>query len=454
MEGRKKVCTYRHQFADGNAVLIESPILKSHIVKTLMSSLLPYDEGFEVLSSLFPQYPLEGFISCCFELIMRYTYVQHNYLLFAFRIPELFDCSDIEIVSKIGRNVVAIINKYTYDVYVTKFRFSEEVYKGTLLDGILVKDKCVYPDYFESEYTIINKFSERNISEENRKLFQEYLAKHNQNKLNGVGYDVDNNSNNSSSAINQEQELCDDNNDLQEISKKVVSKEPVVNLLEIKNNFANVTQKIDYTSIYRQRPLPAKHYFYIQSVYQLCGEKIMYNKEKLVDAISYKTLLKLQSVLFNGVNWIKDSWIEPFELKNCVDTMYYTRHTQVDLRNPFHNDYLRYHPQYNTPSEFEHFLPKMTEDGKLWKDVYTLSDDMFECVLTKTEYPYVYNLARKNKSDEEKYAKIMTLEGRRYIRVILNKIHSDKTKPLRIMCKSVVRTIDNCVVGWTPVKYG
>lgn len=101
----------------------------------------------------------------------------------------------------------------------------------------------------------------------------------------------------------------------------------------------------------------------------------------------------------------------------------------------------------------DHFIPKLTDDGKLWKDVYKLSETSFECTLTKSKHPYVYTLTKVD-SGEEQIAKIMTLEQRRYIRVIINKIHSDRNKPIKIMCKYIIDKETNEVIGWTPIKYG
>lgn len=80
--------------------------------------------------------------------------------------------------------------------------------------------------------------------------------------------------------------------------------------------------------------------------------------------------------------------------------MYYTRHTQVNLRNPLHNDYLRYHPRIPPSphdiaypdSQYRHFIPEMTAFGEKWTQVYTLGDEIVKCELQRTEHPYVYSL--------------------------------------------------------------
>ena len=105
-------------------------------------------------------------------------------------------------------------------------------------------------------------------------------------------------------------------------------------------------------------------------------------------------MLNLQTHFFgDNTNFVEDKWLQPFDIKNSVDTMYYTRHTQVDLRNPYHNDYLRYHPKQHPKydeTEYEHFIPQMTKDGQAWKDVYRLGPQMIPCTLNRTKFPYVF----------------------------------------------------------------
>ena len=461
---RHRVFLKQVPFADGTVYKVESDVLRAYIVEKVMDALLPFDEGLCVLRTQFPAYPINGFIQCCFEWILRYTYVQHNYLLFAFHIPEQFDCKDIEIAMKIGRNCVCMINKYTYEIFIVNFRFSDEVFKGTLLDGILIKDNCIYPDYFE--FTLFDgEFDETKHKERLNEIILEL-------QNNVVIESQPNESQPNESQPNESQPNKNNTIEMSEIEmnemNEMSEKEIIVDRKRLKENFEKAMKEKDYDEVFKQQRMPSRHMFYVQAVYQLGGAKIQYSSEKLVDSISYKTLLRMQSFL--AKNWINDEWFQPFELKNCVDTMYYTRHTQVDLRNPFHNDYLRYQPnKTSVPDDdetqlYDHFIPKMTSNGQLWKDAYYLSGKTFECVLRKSEFPYVYELVlskktninqnHKNNENEKKYAKLMTLEHHRYVRVILNKIHTDKTKPLRIMCKRVHCIKTGKAIAWTPVFYG
>ncbi len=490
--------TQKVQFGNSFAYRIESDLLKMEIAKNLLSCLLPYDQGFEVLASQFPIYPTDGFLNSCFEWIMRYTYVQHNYLLFAFTLSERNDCKDIPIAINIGRKCTVAINKYTQEMYLTHFRFGDDVYKGTVLDGILVQDNCVYPEYFESTYNPSLSHIDTSIPEQLQEEYNRYLSQYALERDSNTPYTFD-------QTPQELQPISDD--DADQLQPQEVPKEKIV-ILDIPtmlSNYNTVTEVIDYSKIFKQSRLPSKYIYYIQSVYCLFGDKTVYSQQKLVDSIGYKTLMNVNNMLLHG-NHIRDDWLDPFELKNCVDTMYYTRHTQVDLRNPFHNDYLRYHPRSCTPSaigqsgvgaggqfvqqrniiannrnrgnnnnhsrdkngtnnnnntklslpieEYDHFVPRMTGDCREWTSVYKLGDELVECQLDKTEYPYVYSLSSSDervKPDE--IAKICTLEGRRYIRVILNKIHTDRQIPIRMMCRPVVRLDDNDIVGWIPVKY-
>ena len=526
---RNNIYLKQVSFADGTVYKVESDVLRSYIIEKVMDALLPFDEGLCVLRSQFPLHPISGFIQCCFEWISRYTYVQHNYLLFAFHIPEQFDCKDIEIAMKIGRNCVCMINKYTYEIFIVNFRFSEEVFKGTLLDGILIKDNCIYPDYFEftlpSEQFDENKFknSFKNQLDEIMNKFKENEFQGNEiqqneneideNKFQGNEIQKDENEidENKFQGNEIQQNEFDENENEDEIQQNEFDENEIefhkIKILDkkrLKENYENAMKEKDYNEIFKQQRSPSRHMFYIQAVYQLNGQKIPYSPEKLVDSISYKTLLQLQTFL--SKYWINDEWFQPFELKNCVDTMYYTRHTQVDLRNPFHNDYLRYQPNITTVNDdetllYDHFLPKMTQEGQLWKDMYYLSGKSFECILKKSEFPYVYELflhnnlknnnsknsnnnnSKNNNSKnvnlnnpannnpannnpknnnpknnpnqtEKRYARLMTLEHHRYIRVILNKIHTDKTKPLRMTCKRIHCRKTGKVIAWMPVLFG
>lgn len=210
-----------------------------------------------------------------------------------------------------------MINKYNYDIYLTNFRFSDEIFNGTLLDGILVKDNCIYPDYFESTFKPAS--SKLILNDNTLMCYNKYLNYHEQHK-NDVPYtfniEHEKSVESSTNTINEQKETTSTQKERPIITDKD----------QLLKNFKSVTQVTDYNSIYKQRRLPSKHIFYIQAVYQVCGTKTIYSTEKLIDSISYKTLLHLQNFLFDVKHWMKDNWLEPFELKNCVDTMYYTRY--------------------------------------------------------------------------------------------------------------------------------
>ena len=149
-------------------------------------------------------------------------------------------------------------------------------------------------------------------------------------------------------------------------------------------------------------------------------------------------------------------------MRNSIDTMYYTRHTQINLRNPFHNDYLRYHPQKSPQqdnitsenSEFAHFIPEMTSNGVKWTDIYTLGNDMVSCHLERSKFPYVYTLKSKDpRVIDGQYAKVCTLEARRYIRVVLNKIHRQREQPTMFWCRPMLENKTNQILGWIPVRH-
>jgi hypothetical protein len=316
-------------------------------------------------------------------------------------------------------------------------------------------------------------------------LFNRYVSQYSTEKENSIAYKFD-------PAVDPlpQEEVEEEPQPLQEHKDRTV----VFDLPTILSNYYVITEKADYGKIFKQQRLPSKYIYYIQAVYCLFGDKTVYSQHKLVDSIGYKTLMNVNNELLHK-NHIVDDWLDPFELKNCVDTMYYTRHTQVDLRNPFHNDYLRYHPRASAPTgdeesggqfvsqskqnkprnnnhhlrsgpkkvskgpklpleEYDHFIPRMTPYCEEWNKAYKLGDELVQCTLNRTEYPYVYSLSSKDERVQEgEIAKIFTLEGRRYIRVILNKIHNDREAPVMIKCRPIVQLSDGDIVGWTPVKY-
>ena len=475
-------------FGNSFAFKIESVFLKAEIARGVLGSILSFKDDREAWNAFntshtlqFPSEPIDGFIDVVFEHILRYTYVQHNYLMFCYTIPSLFDCSDIPTVMVLNRRCTVMINKYTQEMHLVSFRFSEEMFTGTVLDGILLEDNCIYPDYFESTFKPITDKSFQ-IPEELNSEYTELLDKYTQEKQTNQQYNF----------IPTPEKYFRDQpewnlyyetglpegiisiiseyyepyrNQLEE--EELASQQPKEKVVEtdlrlVWDNFKEITQTIDFEDVYKQSRLPSKFIFHVQAVYQMFGERIAHSDARLIDAISYSTLLRLQKQLFQSdEHWIKDDWIEPFQIKNSIDTMYYTRHTQVDLRNPYHNDYLRYHPQANPNSErnideceYKHFIPEMTEEGEKWTDVYTLGKQLVTCTLHRTKFPYVYKLTSNDTRVEDgQLAKVYTLECRRYIRVVLNKIHGDRDKPVLIKCRPVIQLSDNNIVGWIPVKY-
>jgi len=152
-------------FANSFAFIIESNFLKAEILKGVIRAIVPFDEGYEVLESQFPKEPLDGFIDIAFEWILRYTYVQHNYLLFCYTIPKVFECTDIPVATAVGRKCLVMINKYTQQMYLVNFRFSDQMFECTLFDGILLIDNCIYPDYFASTYNSISSHIDSDLPE-------------------------------------------------------------------------------------------------------------------------------------------------------------------------------------------------------------------------------------------------------------------------------------------------
>ena len=71
------------------------------------------------------------------------------YILFISNVEKRFDRLDLKITDIIGRNYAVMIDKYRKNMFLVNMRFSDNLYKGCLFDGILLKDNCQYPDYFE-----------------------------------------------------------------------------------------------------------------------------------------------------------------------------------------------------------------------------------------------------------------------------------------------------------------
>ena len=471
-------------FGNSFAFKIESDFLKAEIARGVLGSILSFkndEEAYNSIKKEIQSEPIDGFINVVFEHILRYTYVQHNYLLFCYTIPTLFDCSDIPTAMVLSRRCTVMINKYTQEMYLVSFRFSEDMYTGTVLDGILLEDNCVYPNYFENTYELVTDKSFK-LSEDLLPEYTSLLDKHTKQKQDGTSYKF----------VKTAEKYFRDQPEwnlyyetkLPETVIRIISTyyDPYRNQLEeeelasqplkekivetdvkiVWNNYKEITETLDFDDVYKQKRLPSMFIFHVQAVYQIFGERIAHSDGRLIDAISYSTLLRLQQQLFQSdEHWVKDSWIEPFQIKNSIDTMYYTRHTQVDLRNPYHNDYLRYHPQatpnseHNTEEcEYKHFIPQMTEDGKKWTNIYTLGKELVLCTLHRTKFPYVYKLTSNDSRVEDgQLAKVYTLECRRYIRVVLNKIHGDRDSPVLIKCRPVIQLHDNEIIGWIPVKY-
>jgi hypothetical protein len=469
-------------FGNSFAFKIESRLLKALIAKGVLDNLLPFDDGYKKTQKQFPTEPVDGFIDVAFEWILRYTYVQHNYLLMCYTIPELFDCSDIPTAIVLGRKCTVMINKYTQDMFLVSFRFSDDMYKGTILDGILLKDNCTYPDYFESTYQSSQQLINGSIPDELQNEFEQKVAHHKQQLetekreytfnekreiffrdqpewylyyITGLPLDI-------ISVFSQYYEPYRYQLDEEEQPEQPKEKVVETDLSVVWENFKEITQTVDFSEVFKQKALPPQFVFHVQGVYRIFGEYIAYSPKKLVNAISYTTLLKMQKTLFQlDEHWIQDEWIQPFTIKNSIDTMYYTRHTQVDLRNPYHNDYLRYHPKCHPKDdnnidecEYKHFIPEMTPEGELWGDVYELGKQLVTCTLHRTKFPYVYSLtSNDDRVEDDDLAKVYTLECRRYIRVVLNKIHSDREKPVIFKCRPVIQKSNKEIIGWIPVKY-
>jgi len=472
-------------FGNSFAFKVESNLLKAEIAKGVLTSLLPFEDEMDArkgLKAQFPKEPIDGFLDTAFELILRYTYVQHNYLLFCYTIPHMFDSTDIPIAFVLGRRCNIMINKYTQEMYLVSFLFSDEFFDGSLFDGILLKDNCIYPDYFESYYNSSDSHINSPVPDHLQSMYNTYEKKHMKSKIDQEPYTFNekreiyfreqpewylyytlNMPNDVISIFSDYYEPFRNQLD-EEVNEDPEAKDKIVetNLSVIWDNYKEITQTIDFDEVYKQERMPSMYVFHIQAVYQIFGEKTPYSTKKLVDSISYKTLLNIQTKLFQSNRyWTLDEWVDPFILKNSIDTMYYTRHTQNDLRNPYHNDYLRYHPRCNpkdaknaNESEYMHFIPQTTEHAENWNSVYQLGKDLVLCELNRTKFPYVYSLSSNDpRVEEHDYAKIYTLEARRYIRVILNKIHTDKLKPIMIKCRPVIQRSNNEIIGWMPVKY-
>lgn len=466
-------------FGDSFAFLVTSHTLRAYLAQRIVEWILPYREVFPpngMLTKEFPSEPLDGLIQTCFEWIRRYTYIQHNYMLFAFTVPEEPDSSDMKIIRYLHRKCVVFVDKVHQQFYLVKYRFGDEVFKGTLLDGVLLQDRAVYPaltpEHHPKDVKEIVPF----------KLHRMYDIIINNTNLSE--------SDEESSVI--EGEVMSESEEEPEVVQRPVISDPK----ELLENFRKTTTTLDFTDVFQQKRNPAKYVFYIQSVYAVCGENREYSLEKLVNAISYKTCVALHVKLLGcKENYIEDKVLEPVELRNAVDTMYYTRHTKVLLKNPYSNDFLRYQPlnfelkdkkgEFSFGDEYKsfddyyqrelyHFFPLFDEQGRTFLDHYEVDKHVIKCQVHKTDDVYVYKLTsddrRFNPNTNNGYAKIWTYEGTRYLRVLWHKIHiayrknikkdgkpvhpsEIEEKPMFMYCVGVKSKKTKRYIGWTPVMY-
>jgi hypothetical protein len=466
-------------FGDSFAFLVTSHTLRAYLAQRIVEWVLPYREVFPpdgILKHEFPLEPLDGLVQTCFEWIRRYTYIQHNYMLFAFTVPEEPDSSDMKIIRYLHRKCVVFVDKVHQQFYLVKYRFGDDVFKGTLLDGILLQDRAVYPALTPNHHP---------------KDIKETIPF----KLHRM-YDIIVENTNLDESDEELRPTHQDEMSISEEEPETIQRPVISDPKEILENYRKTTTTMDFTDVFQQKRNPAKYVFYIQGVYALCGENQEYSLEKLVNAISYKTCVKLHTHLLGSPqNYIQDPVLEPVELRNAVDTMYYTRHTKVLLKNPFSNDYLRYQPMnfelvdkkglLTFPKEYEnfddyyqrelfHFFPLFDEQGRKFLDHYTVDDHVIKCQVHKTDDVYVYKLTsedkRFNMNTNNGYAKIWTYEGTRYLRVLWHKIHiaykknikkdgkqvhpsEIEDKPMFMYCIGVKSKQSRRYVGWTPVMY-
>lgn len=484
-------------FGNSFAFLVTSNSLRAYLAQRVVEWILPFSEVFPpngILSYEFPlTQPRDGLIETCFDWIRRYTYIQHNYMLFAFTIENDAVIDKVKVWRYLKKKCIVFIDKVHQQFYLVNYKFSDEVFKGTLLDGVLLQDRARYealtPKFHPKDVVSVPYKLRRTykIIVENTDFNNDELKNNNEIKdVIGTGE----NENCGTSVDSSVEDECDLNSsESMDCNSKPVVSDP----LEMLENFRKVTQKIDYSSIFQQASQAPKFVFYIQAVYALHGENIEYSLEKLMNAISYKACLKLQTHLLGNKNYyVPDDCLESAILKGAVDTMYYTRHTKILLKNPFSNDYLRYQPQIFPVKDkrgslipenatFDewikrdvfHFFPLFDEFGNRFDETYVLDRYVIKCEVQKTKDVYVYKLVSNDKRFDSTinrgYAKIWTYEGTRYLRVLFHKIHIAYRKPRRgaarertsqkedlpmyMYCIGVKHKSDGVYIGWTPIMY-
>ena len=105
-------------------------------------------------------------------------------------------------------------------------------------------------------------------------------------------------------------------------------------------------------------------------------------------------------------------------------------------------------------SEFAHFVPEMTPTGDKWTDVYELGKEMVQCELTRSKFPYVYEIQSHDpRVHNGEFAKVCTFECRRYIRVVLNKINRQREDPPMFWCRPMIEKSSRSIIGWIPVRH-
>ncbi len=467
-------------FGNSFAFLVTSHTLRAYLAQRIVEWILPFREVFGkdgILKSEFPTEPLDGLIQTCFEWIRRYTYIQHNYMLFAFTVPEEPDSSDMKIIQYLQRKCIVFVDKVHQQFYLVNYRFGDDIFKGTLLDGVLLQDRAFYN-------VLTPEYEPKDVIEVPFKLHRMY--------------DI--------IVENTNLDECEEtSSSLGFHTMSVSEEEPLANMVqrpiitdpnELLENYKKTTTTMEFIDVFQQKRNPPNYVFYIQGVYALCGENQEYSLEKLVNSISYKACISLHTRLLGcKTNYIYDSILEPVEIRNAVDTMYYTRHTKILLKNPFSNDYLRYQPlnfdikdrkgTITFPNEYEsfdkyyqkelyHFFPLFDEQGRQFLDYYSVDDYAITCQVHKTEDVYVYKLTSSDKRFNEHinggYAKIWTYEGTRYLRVLWHKIHiayrknikkdgqpvhpsEIEEKPMFMYCIGIKSKQSNEYIGWTPIMY-
>lgn len=86
-----RVSTFIQKVPFGNtyAFQIESDLIKGYIVEQLLRALIPSKDETYILKQ-FPKKPKNGRLNAIFEYILRYTYLQHNYILFLSNVEQRF----------------------------------------------------------------------------------------------------------------------------------------------------------------------------------------------------------------------------------------------------------------------------------------------------------------------------------------------------------------------------